>query len=211
MGQWKMARRAKMAEQPQTQLARRDVVRAILTGRGDGLVIGGLGSPTWDCAAVENNPLDFLLWGAMGNAASIGLGLAQAQPERRVLVITGDGDMTMGLGSLAAIASARPANLALVVLDNERYGETGMQPSHTARHLNLAGVAASCGFAESLLVSDQTGLDAALPLIHSAPGPVAAIIKIKAEDLPRVLPPRDGVFLKDRFRTALLGEEAAQA
>ncbi|MBT5038064.1 MAG: aldehyde dehydrogenase [Rhodospirillaceae bacterium] len=200
-----------MAREPDTQLARRDVVRDILAGRGGALVIGGLGSPAWDCAAVENNPLDFLLWGAMGNAASIGLGLAQAQPERRVLVITGDGDLTMGLGSLAAIGSAGVANLAIVVLDNERYGETGMQPSHTAQHLDLAGVAESCGFAETRLVNDQAGLDAALPIIHQAPGPVAIIVKIKAEDLPRVLPPRDGAFLKDRFRAALLGEEQAQA
>ncbi len=200
-----------MPEQPNSDLARRDVVRDILNQRGDALVIGGLGSPAWDCAAVENNPLDFLLWGAMGNAASIGLGLAQAQPERRVLAITGDGDLTMGLGSLAAIANARPANLTLVVLDNERYGETGMQPSHTAQHLDLAGVAKSCGFSETRLVNDQAGLDAALPVIHSAPGPVATIIKVKAEDLPRVLPPRDGAFIKDRFRTALLGEEVAQA
>ncbi|MBT3171547.1 MAG: aldehyde dehydrogenase [Rhodospirillaceae bacterium] len=200
-----------MAREPDTQLARRDVVRDILAGRGGALVIGGLGSPAWDCAAVENNPLDFLLWGAMGNAASIGLGLAQAQPERRVLVITGDGDLTMGLGSLAAIGSAGVANLAIVVLDNERYGETGMQPSHTAQHLDLAGVAESCGFAETRLVNDQAGLDVALPIIHQAPGPVAIIVKIKAEDLPRVLPPRDGAFLKDRFRAALLGEEQAQA
>ena len=200
-----------MPEQPNTELARRDVVQTILEGRGNALVIGGLGSPAWDCAAVENNPLDFLLWGAMGNAAAIGLGLAQAQPERRVLVITGDGDMAMGLGSLAAIGSAGPENLAIIVLDNERYGETGMQPSHTAQHLDLAGVAESCGFPETHTVRDQSGLEAVLPIIHAAPGPIAVIIKVRAEDLPRVLPPRDGAFLKDRFRTALLGEARALA
>ena len=200
-----------MPEQPNTELARRDVVQTILEERGDALVIGGLGSPAWDCAAVENNPLDFLLWGAMGNAAAIGLGLAKAQPERRVLVITGDGDMAMGLGSLAAIGSAGPENLAIIVLDNERYGETGMQPSHTAQHLDLAGVAESCGFPETHTVRDQSGLEAVLPIIHAAPGPIAVIIKVRAEDLPRVLPPRDGAFLKDRFRTALLGEARALA
>ena len=200
-----------MPEQLNTELARRDVVQTILEERGDALVIGGLGSPAWDCAAVENNPLDFLLWGAMGNTAAIGLGLAQAQPERRVLVITGDGDMAMGLGSLAAIGSAGPENLAIIVLDNERYGETGMQPSHTAQHLDLAGVAESCGFPETHTVRDQSGLEAVLPIIHAAPGPIAVIIKVRAEDLPRVLPPRDGAFLKDRFRTALLGEARALA
>ena len=199
-----------MAERPDTELGRRDVVAAILAKRGEALVIGGLGSAAWDCAAVENNPLDFLLWGAMGNAAAIGLGLALAQPRRRVLVITGDGDLTMGLGALATIATQRPANLALAVLDNERHGETGMQRSHTSLQLDLAGVAEACGFGETCLVRDQAGLEAALPLILEAPGPVAAIIKIKAEKLPRVLPPRDGAYLKDRFRCALLGEEAAQ-
>ena len=200
-----------MSETPDTELNRRDAVRAILAKRGDALVVGGLGSPAWDCAAVENNPLDFLLWGAMGNAASIGLGLALAQPQRRVLVITGDGDLTMGLGTLAVIGTERPANLAIVVLDNERHGETGMQRGHTAHQLDLAGVAENCGFAETRLVRDQAGLADALPTILEAPGPIAAIIKIKAENLPRVLPPRDGAFLKDRFRNALLGEETAQA
>ncbi|MDA0230031.1 MAG: thiamine pyrophosphate-dependent enzyme [Proteobacteria bacterium] len=200
-----------MSESPDTELDRRDVVRAILAKRGDALVVAGLGSPAWDCAAVENNPLDFLLWGAMGNTASIGLGLALAQPHRRVLIITGDGDMTMGLGTLAAIGTQRPANLAIVVLDNERHGETGMQHGHTAHQLDLAGVATNCGFAETRLVRDQAGLADALPIILEAVGPIAAIIKIKAENLPRVLPPRDGAFLKDRFRNALLGEEIAQA
>ena len=171
-----------MPEAPDTELGRRDAVRAILARRGDALVIGGLGSPAWDCAAVENNPLDFLLWGAMGSAAAISLGLACAQPRRRVLVITGDGDMTMALGTLAAIAGARP------------------------RHLDLAGVAEKCGFADTRTVRDQAGLEAALPIIHHAPGPIAVIVKVKAEDLPRVLPPRDGAYLKDRFRTALLEE-----
>ena len=199
-----------MTEAGNTELSRRDVVRAILAERGDALVVGGLGSPAWDCAAVDNNPLDFLLWGAMGNAVSIGLGLALAQPERRVLVITGDGDVTMGLGALATVGSERPANLAIVVLDNERHGETGMQKSHTAHHLDLAGVAQNCGIAETRLVRDQSGLADAIPLILEGSGPIAAIIKVKAESLPRVLPPRDGAYLKDRFRTALLGEKVAQ-
>jgi thiamine pyrophosphate-dependent acetolactate synthase large subunit-like protein len=192
-------------------LNRRDVVREVLAGRGDALVIAGLGSAAWDCAAVENNPLDFLLWGAMGNAVSIGLGLALAQPKRRVLVITGDGDLTMGLGALATVGAQRPANLAIVVLDNERHGETGMQMSHTARHLDITGVAQNCGIVEAFLVRDLEALADAIPRILTAPGPVAAIIKVKAEKLPRVLPPRDGAYLKDRFRAALLGEDIAQA
>ncbi len=200
-----------MAECPEAVLARRDLVAALLGRRDDALVIAGLGSAAWDCAAVENNPLDFPLWGAMGNAAMIGLGLSLAQPERRVLVITGDGDMAMGLGSLATIASQRPTNFALLVLDNEHHGETGMQKSHTSVGLDIAGVAASCGFHQTHCISDQAGWYAAIPLLLGAPGPIAVVAKIKAEKLSRVLPPRDGAYLKDRFRNALLGEEEAQA
>ena len=117
--------------QPETSLDRRTAVAVCCSlGRDDVLVVPGLGSATWDCAALGDNPLHFSLWGAMGNASMIGLGLALAQPARRVLVLTGDGDMLMGLGSLATIATQAPANLALVVLDNERHGETGMQLTH---------------------------------------------------------------------------------
>ena len=134
--------------QPDTTLDRRTAVAVLLEGREDVLVVPGLGSATWDCAALGDNPLHFSLWGAMGNASMIGLGLALAQPARRVLVLTGDGDMLMGLASLATIATQAPANLAIVVLDNERHGETGMQPTHTAHRTDLAAAAAACGFAE---------------------------------------------------------------
>ena len=197
--------------QPDTSLDRRTAVAVLLTGHDDALVVPGLGSATWDCAALGDNPLHFSLWGAMGNASMIGLGLALAQPARRVLVLTGDGDMLMGLGSLATIATQAPSNLALVVLDNERHGETGMQPTHTAHRTDLAAAAAACGFAEVRHVADEVGLRAALPLVHEMPGPTFLTVKVEAKPLPRVLPPRDGAYLKDRFRTALLGSDAARA
>ncbi len=112
---------------PFQQLDRREAVATILGDRGDALVVTGLGAPTWDVASVGDSPLNFYLWGAMGGAAMLGLGLALAQRQRRVLVVTGDGEMLMGLGSLATIGPERPSNLSIVVLDNERYGETGMQ------------------------------------------------------------------------------------
>ena len=196
--------------QPETSLDRRTAVALLLGGHDDVLVVPGLGSATWDCAALGDNPLHFSLWGAMGNASMIGLGLALAQPERRVLVLTGDGDMLMGLASLATIATQAPPNLTLVVLDNERHGETGMQPTHTAHRTGLAAAAAACGFAEARQVADEAGLRAALPLVHEVPGPTFLTVKVKAEPLPRVLPPRDGTYLKDRFRTALLGTDAAR-
>ena len=187
-------------------LKRRDVARALLAKRNDMLVVAGLGSTAWDVTAAGDRPLTFPLWGAMGGAVTIGLGLALAQTSRRVLVITGDGEMLMGLGSLATIAIQAPPNLVIVVFDNERYGETGMQLTHTAYGADLPGVAKASGFPVTGQVDDQGGLDAALPVILKAPGPVFFNIKVRAEDLDFVLPPKEGVILKQRFRLALLGE-----
>jgi thiamine pyrophosphate-dependent acetolactate synthase large subunit-like protein len=184
-------------------LGRRDVVQMLLADRGDMLVVAGLGAAAWDVAAAGDCDLDFPLWGAMGGAAMIGLGLALAQPERRVLVITGDGEMLMGLGALATIAVQSPGNLAIAVLDNERYGETGMQATHTAQGADLAAMARAAGFPVTALARDADALDSAVDLLRDAPGPVFATIKVRAETLPLVLPPRDGVQLKDRFRSAL--------
>jgi len=186
-------------------LPRREVAQALLADRGHMLVVAGLGSTAWDITAAGDHPLNLPLWGAMGGAASIGLGLALAQPERRVLVITGDGDMLMGLGSLATIAVQQPVNLAIVVFDNERYGETGMQPTHTAHGVDLAAMAQAAGIPLTGTVHDEAGLGAALPVIRGEPGPVFYTIKVRAETLPFELPPKDGAYLKDRFREALLG------
>ncbi|HEX6142922.1 MAG TPA: thiamine pyrophosphate-dependent enzyme, partial [Geminicoccaceae bacterium] len=147
-------------------LDRRDVVARLLEDRGDLLVVAGLGAPAWDVTAAGDHPLSLPLWGAMGGAAMIGLGLALARPDRRVLVITGDGEMLMGLGGLATIGAERPANLALVVLDNERYGETGMQATHTAAGVDLAGIAAAARFEISRTLTDGEALEAALAEIR---------------------------------------------
>ena len=189
-------------------LRRRQVVAALLADRGEMLVVAGLGAPAWDATATGDHPLTFPLWGAMGGAAMIGLGLALARPERRVLVITGDGEMLMGLGSLATIAVQAPANLAIAVLDNERYGETGMQATHTAHDVDMAGMAAAAGVAVTGTVDNEAGLEAARVALLEAGGPVFYTIKVRAEDLALVLPPRDGVVLKERFRTALVGGKA---
>ncbi len=187
-------------------LRRRDVVAGLLAERGDALVIAGLGAPSWDITAAGDTGLNFPLWGAMSSAVPMGLGLAIARPERRVLVITGDGEMLMGLGSLAAAGVVSPANLSVVVLDNERYGETGMQETHTAGLLDLAAVAAAAGWPVTGTVGDKAGLEAARPVLLEGAGPVFYAIKVRAETLPLVLPPKDGVLLKERFRKALLGQ-----
>ncbi len=190
-------------------LRRREVVARLVENRGALLVVGGLGASSWDLTAAGDEARNFPLWGAMGGAAMIGLGLALAQPEHRVLVVTGDGEMLMALGAFASIALQGPANLALVVLDNECYGETGMQATHTAGTTDLAAVAVGAGIPVVGNVSDETQLEAALPRIRSEPGPVFFNIKVRAEALPLALPPKDGVVLKQRFRQALLGADAA--
>lgn len=190
------------------QLQRREVVKALLNERRDLLVVAGLGSTSWDCTAAGDSPLSFPMWGAMGTAAMVGLGLALAQPSRRVLVVTGDGEMLMGLGSLATIGVRRPRNLAVVVIDNERYGETGMQETHTASGVNLAKAGLACGFRTGIVVTRQNQIAALRKLVYSKPGPVLAQVKVTPEKLPLVLPPREGGLLKARFRRALLGQAA---
>jgi thiamine pyrophosphate-dependent acetolactate synthase large subunit-like protein len=189
-------------------LRRRAVVEAILADRGDLLVVAGLGSAAWDITAAGDHPLNFPMWGAMGGSVAFALGLALAQPERRTLVLSGDGDLLMGLGSFATVAVQRPANLAIVALDNERYGETGMQETATASGVELAGIARACGFPLTATVRSEAELAAALLQIREAPGPAFFTIKIRAEKLPLALPPKDGTLLKLRFRRALLGEAA---
>ena len=189
-------------------LHRRDVVATLMADRGGLLVVAGLGSTAWDCTAVGDHDLNFPMWGAMGCAAMLGLGLALAQPQRRVLVLTGDGEMLMGLGSLATIGVQKPKNLSVVVIDNERYGETGMQRTHTAAGVNLAKVAQACGFKVARQVRSASQLAALRAAIHRPSGPLFAQVKVVAEKVPLVLPPRDGGLLKSRFRKALLGPAA---
>lgn len=188
-------------------LHRREVVAHLLEGRGDLLLISGL-SAVFDITAAGDQQLNFPMWGAMGGAAMMGLGLALAQPRRRVLVVTGDGEMLMGLGSLATIAIVRPKNLCVVVLDNEHYAETGMQESHTGHGVDLAGMARAAGFKPALRIDSQPGVSRLRRLIHNCDGPLFAVVKILAERLPMELPPRDGSYLKHRFRIALLGSKA---
>lgn len=197
-----------MASNSGQRLNRREVVKALLQERGDLLVIAGLGAPAWDATDAGDHPLNFPLWGGMGGATAMGLGLAIAQPNRPVLVLTGDGELLMGLGSLATVAVDRPANLSIVVLDNEHYGETGMQESHTARGVDLAATALACGLCRGMMVTQMEQVITLRKDLHAMQGPVLAQVKVAADKLPLVLPPRDGAHLKNRFREALLGHKA---
>jgi thiamine pyrophosphate-dependent acetolactate synthase large subunit-like protein len=190
-------------------LNRRDALRALLSEREKMIVVTGLGSTAYDLASCGNEPLDFPLWGAMGGAAMVGLGIALAQPEYKVLVVTGDGEMLMGLGSLATIAVQRPSNLRIVVIDNERFGETGQQQTHTAMCTDLAVVAAGCGFQHVRTIRQASELEPLRVDLHALDDLLFAVIKVSPEELPRALPPRDGAYLTHRLRAALLGTERA--
>jgi len=184
-------------------LDRRDFVRRLLIDRGDLVVVSGLGASTFDVAAAGDHPLNFYQWGAMGGTAMIGLGLALARPDRRVAVLTGDGDMLMGIGSLATIGVKQPKNLAIVVLDNAHYGETGMQESHTKSGIDLPAMALACRFNHARNVSRIEEAAAVRALLHDGEGPILVSARIKEEDVPRVLPLRDGHAIKGRFIAAL--------
>ena len=167
-----------MGIQPKIVLDRRTVVKEILKDRGDLLLVTGLGAPTWDAAAVGDHINNFYLWGAMGGAALTGLGLALAQPNRRILVITGDGEMLMGVGGLATISVKKPPNLAICILDNQRYGETGMQETHTQHGVNLSKMASGAGIKNTSIVYTKNELKKAIPIFYEETGPVFVNIKV---------------------------------
>lgn len=188
-------------------LDRRGAVARLLRDRGGAVVISGLGSPTFDVAALGDHPRNFGLWGAMGGAVPMGLGLALARPETPVIVITGDGEMAMGVGSLALAAQQRPANLAVVVLDNGAFGETGDQPAHTSLGTDLAAVARGFGLAGAETVATSAELDALADRLTAGAGPIFAVVKIARGSPPRAEAvanaPRDGAYLKGRLRREL--------
>jgi thiamine pyrophosphate-dependent acetolactate synthase large subunit-like protein len=185
-------------------LDRRVVVAGLLKDRKGLVAVGGLGASTNDMAAAGDHERNLYLWGAMGGAVMMGLGLALAQPDVPVVVITGDGEMLMGIGSLATVGLQKPGNLSIVVLDNERYGETGGQTSHTAAVADLVGVARACGIADSSAITTMAEVEALRPRLHDLKsGPRFANIKIDKANVDRILPMRDGVFIVNRMRGSL--------
>jgi thiamine pyrophosphate-dependent acetolactate synthase large subunit-like protein len=185
------------------RLDRRSVVAHLLKACPQALVVTGLGSPTYDVFAAGDSERYFYLWGAMGGATALGLGLALAQPQRPVLVVTGDGEQLMGIGSLATAAAQRPKNLSIIVLDNGHFGETGMQRSHSSLGTDLTLVAKGCGIEDARKVHALADCDALVANINAKNGMLFAQILIKSEEVPRALPSRDGSFVKNRFRQGL--------
>ncbi|WP_353558392.1 thiamine pyrophosphate-dependent enzyme [Paraburkholderia terrae] len=188
---------------------RRLAVKRILRDRQqDVLVVTSLGNPTFDVAAAGDTPQNFYLWGAMGGAVTFGLGVALAQPKKRVVVFVGDGEMMMGLGSLATVGVDKPSNLSIVVIDNEHYAETGMQLAHAGRGVDITAIARAAGFENAATIERERELEEFVDVILKATGPVLATVKVGTDPEPTSLPPRDGPWLRSRFREALLGSAA---
>lgn len=196
-----------MPNQKQGTLDRRLVMGALLKARGDALIVTGLGSTCYD-AGTADHPNTFYLWGGMGAAAMMGFGLALSQPSRRVVVITGDGEMLMALGAFATIGARSPKNLSIIVIDNEHYSETGMQPTHTHRGVSLAGVAKACNFPSSETVYTERELNSAIPALFAGSNLMFCDVKVNTQRYPMSIRMRDGTYIKNRFRENLLGQKA---
>jgi phosphonopyruvate decarboxylase len=189
--------------QQRQRIERRAFVSKLVAQIPDAVIITGLGSPSYDVFAAGDRELNYYLWGAMGGSTSLGLGLALAQPERSVVVITGDGEQLMGIGSLGTIGAKQPRNLTIVVLDNGHFGETGMQRSHSSLGTDLVAVAKGFGIADAYAVETLEGCEPVVQRIKSRQGTAFVQVMIESNEPPRALPPRDGPYIKNRVRSAL--------
>ena len=161
-------------------------------------VIGGIGNTNFDLWSAGHRPQNFYTWGNMGVASSIGVGLALARPDLRVYVLDGDGSLLMNLGSLATVGLLQPANLILVVLDNEAYATTGGQPTPTAHGADLAAAARAMRIDAATIVRTESGLREAM----KTTGPSVIVAKVQ-ESAPTVKPPLDYEAIRDRFMAAI--------
>ncbi|HAP25664.1 MAG TPA: aldehyde dehydrogenase [Achromobacter sp.] len=182
---------------------RRAFVSQLIAASPDARIVSGLGSPSYDVFAAGDRDQNFYLWGAMGGAVALGLGLALAQPDRPVLVITGDGEQLMGVGTLGTVGAKQPRNLTIVVLDNGHFGETGMQRSHTSLGTDLVAVAQGFGIKDAFAVRETGRAGEVAERVMARRGVAFAQVFINPDEPPRALPPRDGVYVKNRFRAAL--------
>jgi thiamine pyrophosphate-dependent acetolactate synthase large subunit-like protein len=189
-------------------MTRLEATRVIVGLAGDAPIVASLGHPAYDLFAAGDRPRNFYTWGSMGLASSIGLGLALARPDIRVFVLDGDGSLLMNLGSLATIGLLKPANLVLVVMDNEEYATTGGQKTPTAHGADLDAASRAMGVSRTATVRTQAELGGALDVRPAAQGALVLIAKV-SESAPTAKPPLDCVFLKQRFMTAIGNPEPA--
>lgn len=185
------------------KIQRRAFVKELLAQRDGALVIPGLGSATWDCFAAGDSPEYLYSWGGMGLALSTALGLALARPDKRVLCLTGDGELMMGIGSLAVVADQAPKNLAILVLDNEHFGETGRQTGLSGQKTDLPAVAKGFGIANTFVATAHEDLPALVKLLFHTDGPSLAVAKIALSEDPWALPEKDGAAIARRFQVAI--------
>jgi len=183
-------------------MTRLDATHRLAAALGNDLVIASLGHPAYDLFAAGDRDTYFYTWGSMGLASSVGLGLAMAQPDRRVVVLDGDGSLLMNLGSLATIGWVRPANLVVIVWDNGLYGTTGGQDTATAHGTDLDAAARAMGISATATVKTLAELDHAMARSRSQSGPWVIVAKVD-ESAPAVKPPQDCVFIKQRFMAAI--------
>lgn len=186
------------------RIERRSFVADLVARVPEGTVIvSGLGSPSYDLYAAGDRELNFYLWGAMGGAVPLALGLALAQPDRPVVVLTGDGEQLMGVGSLATVAVQQPPNLSIVVLDNGHFGETGMQRSHTSLGTDLAAVARGFGIQRVHCITEPRQLPELVESLGNDEGTTFAHVLVSPDEPPRAMPNRDGAFIANRLRAGL--------
>jgi phosphonopyruvate decarboxylase len=187
-------------------LDRCEAVPQLVGDPNDFLIIAGLAGTAKDTANLcEPNANYYACAGVMGGAVAMGLGLALSQPERRVLVLTGDGELLMNVGSLATVGLMAPPNLSIVCVDNGHYGETGYPKSLTSLGVDLAKMASGAGIAEVRTVTLADEIPAAATLIRRMDGPSFVVLKVKPTDPPKVRRSMDAAWSKHRFREALLG------
>jgi phosphonopyruvate decarboxylase len=183
-------------------MTRLEATKLVVASAGNAAIIPSLGHPAYDLFAAGDRDLNFYTWGSMGLASSIGLGLAMAQPERRVIVLDGDGSLLMNLGSLATIGWIRPENLIVIVWDNELYGTTGGQDTATAHGANLETAAHALGVPATATVRTPTQFEEVLTRSKTEPGPWVIVAKVD-ETYPTTKPTLDYVLIKQRFMAAL--------
>ena len=199
-------RRGTGAVAPQFILDRRDAVPALIGRHEDFLVVSGLAGTSRDVAALTGDGAHtYTMAGAMGGASMIGLGLALARPDRRVLVVTGDGELLMNVGALATIAVVNPANLAIVCVDNGHYGETGYQKSHTSLGVDLEKIAAGSGIKATRTIASQEEIAGGARLLREGNGTAFVVLRVKPTDPPAFKRNMDPSACRNRFRAALLG------
>jgi thiamine pyrophosphate-dependent acetolactate synthase large subunit-like protein len=185
-------------------LERAEVVPKLIGRHDDLLLIAGLGGTACDVGAVTGDAAHvFSLGGAMGAPAMMGLGLALARPDKRVLVVTGDGDLLMNLGALAVIAVMNPPNLAILCIDNGHYGETGWQQSHTSLGVDLARIAAGAGIKRTHTVATEADIADGARLLREGNGSAFVVVRVKPTEPPPFRRNFDPALMRDRFRTAL--------